>query len=147
MSLDVYLTLPGARPTGDRIFIRENGANREISRAEWDARFPDREPVVMTSVDSADVYSANITGNLSKMAAEAGLYQALWEPHLFGIFTAQQLITPLRDGLALLRRDPERFKPFNPENGWGNYEGLVQFIADYLAACEQHPTAKVSVWR
>lgn len=147
MSLDVYLTLPEARPVEDRIFIRENGANREISRAEWDARFPDREPVVVEAHDSVNVYSANITGNLSKMAAEAGLYAALWEPHLVGLFDAQQLIPPLRDGLALLRSDPERFKQFNPSNGWGDYEALVQFVTNYLAACEQHPTAAVSVWR
>ena len=38
MSLDVYLRLPGvARTVEARIFIREDGGTREITRAEWDA--------------------------------------------------------------------------------------------------------------
>lgn len=38
-------------------------------------------------------------------------------------------------------------KKFNPKNGWGSYGGLVKFVEDYLAACIENPTAKVSVWR
>lgn len=148
MSLDVYLTLPHPQDdTRGRIFIREDGQNKEITRAEWDARFPDREPFTVSSSDDGEVYSANITHNLNKMADEAGIYQALWRPEEIGIEKAEQLITPLRDGLALLNSDPDRFKQFNPENGWGTYEALGRFVADYLAACEEYPTATVHVSR
>lgn len=148
MSLDVYLTLP--HPQDDvkgRIFIREDGQNKEITRAEWDARYPDREPFMVSSGDDGEVYSANITHNLAKMADEAGIYQALWRPEEIGVTQAEQLIAPLRDGLALLSGDSDRFQRFNPSNGWGTYEAFCRFVADYLAACEQYPAALVSVSR
>ena len=49
MSLDVYLT--AEEPTkreGSGIFLRENGTVREVTRFEWDARFPGAEPVAAT---------------------------------------------------------------------------------------------------
>lgn len=148
MSLDVYLTLPGAKVTIEaRIFIREDGQNKEITRAEWNARFPGREPYTLTSDANEEVYSANITHNLNAMAAEAGIYEALWRPEEVGIAKAEQLIAPLRAGLALLLDKPEHFHQFNPKNGWGNYEGLVQFVTDYVATCAAYPTADVSVSR
>jgi len=93
------------------------------------------------------VYTANITHNLNKMAQEAGIYEHLWRPDEIDITNAGQLIGPLREGLALLKSDPNRFEAFNPENGWGTYEGLVSFVEKYLAACEENPDADVSVWR
>lgn len=149
MSLDVWLKQPGAqRDTSERIYVREDGQTREITRAEWDARFPDREPFTVSPLeDSDEVYSANITHNLNKMADEAGIYKALWRPEEIGIERAEQLISPLRDGLALLNSKPERFKEFNPPNGWGDYGGLCRFVADYLAACERYPNATVHVSR
>ena len=148
MSLDVYLTLPGVAVTIEpRIFIREDGANKEISRAEWDQRYPGREPFTVASEDSETVYSANITNNLNGMADEAMLYNCMWRPEEHGITHAEQLIPLLTTGLALLKSDPERFKAFNPENGWGDYDGLVGFVENYLTACEKYPSAIVEVSR
>lgn len=152
MSLDVYLTSPdGATiPTyGHGIFIRENGAMREITREEWDARFPDREPVTVRyeSDYSDELYSRNITHNLGKMAEAAGIYQHLWRPEELGITTAAQLIEPLRAGLKRLEESPAEFKKHNPANGWGAYEGLVDFVREYLDACEKYPNAIVRASR
>lgn len=146
MSLDVYLRAPGIQNIAEAIFVREDGAIRELTRAEWDARYPDREPIYAERGED-EVYSRNITHNLNEMAVEAGIYEPLWRPDQIGIKTAKDLIEPLRKGLALLRSDPERFKKFNPENGWGNYEGLVDFVQEYLKACEENPDAEVSVSR
>lgn len=150
MSLDVYLTLKDNQvPRPDkRIFVREDGQTKEISRAEWDAKNPGREPVTLESDDDSDeVYSANITHNLGKMADEAGIYEYLWRPDEVGITKASQLIDPLSIGLSTLKSYPERFKKYNPENGWGNYEGLVGFVESYLEACKQFPDADVNAWR
>lgn len=153
MSLDVYLDMPsdGAEtklPEGSGIFIRRDGSTVEISREEWDELYPDRDPcVVKPEARSRHVYSANITHNLNKMAGEAGIYEHLWRPDELGIKKAKELIEPLKTGLALLQSEPERFKAFNPSNGWGTYEGLCQFVADYLSACISCPEAEVSVWR
>ncbi len=120
---------------------------REISRAEWDEKFPGRKPVTVSSDGDRSIYSANITHNLGKMAQEASIYLALWRPEEIGITHAYQLVDPLRAGLELLRSDPDHFKAFNPENGWGNYDVFVEFVEQYLEACEDYQTAEVSVSR
>lgn len=148
MSLDVTLTLEGAAvPAGSGIFVREGGRTVEISRQEWDARNPGREPVVLVRGESDTVFSRNITHNLGTMAEHAGLYRPLWRPEELGITTAAELVEPLRAGLRLLNAEPEHYRRFNPENGWGNYEALVEFCEQYLAACERYPAAKVAACR
>lgn len=148
MSLDVSLHLATKSvPAGSGIFIREDGSTREITRAEWDEKFPGREPIVAPASESDEIYTANITHNLGKMATEAGIYEALWRPEEIGITHAHQLIELLRTGLDKLMDDPDHFKQFNPENGWGDYDGLVQFTASYLQACERFPSTTVSVSR
>ncbi len=94
-----------------------------------------------------DVYSANITHNLTKMASAAGLYDALWQPEEIGVTEARALIPILTKGLEVLRADPEKFKAMNPANGWGSYDGLVRFTEEYLAACAASPGAEISVSR
>lgn len=94
-----------------------------------------------------EYYSRNITHNLNRMASEAGIYEVLWRPDEIGITKAEQLIEPLKAGLAKLESDPERFDKLNPPNGWGSYDGLLVFVRDYLRACEETPDAEVYVSR
>ena len=91
------------------------------------------------------VYEANITHNLGEMASEADLYKYLWRPDENGITRAAELIDPLTEGLARLKADPDRFKSYNPSNGWGSYEGLVKFTENYLEACKRFPRATVKI--
>lgn len=93
------------------------------------------------------VFDANITHNLNAMAVEAGIYEHLWRPEEIGIKTAGELIEPLRQGLAKMEADPERFKELDAENSWGTYEDFVPWIRRYLAACEASPDAEISTWR
>ncbi len=97
--------------------------------------------------DAPELYWANITHNLNRMAAEAGIYQHLWRPDELGITIARELIAPLTDGLALMKLNPARFEPFNSPNGWGTYENFVPWIERYLKACIANPTAHVRVNR
>jgi len=148
MSLDIYLTMVGtSRPVGSGIFVREDGQTKEISREEWDEKFPNREPVVAVCEEETYVFSANITHNLTTMADEAGIYEYLWRPEDKNITHAHQLINPLDTGLKLLKKYPDRFKELNPSNGWGDYKGLVSFVEEYLKACKRYPTAEIRVWR
>ena len=109
----------------------------------------DQEPVTVVPgvQDPTEVYWANITHNLNTMAEAAGLYRYLWRPDEIGVTKAKELIEPLTAGLMILKNDPERFKKYNPSNGWGDYEGLVRFVEDYLKACWRFPEAAVRVWR
>ena len=103
--------------------------------------------VYLTRTQPTTVYDANVTHNLVKMAAEAGIYEALWRPEEIGITKANQLIEPLRAGLALLKSDRTRFEALNPANGWGSYADFVPWVESYLRACEEYPDANVSVSR
>ena len=93
------------------------------------------------------LFEANATHNLNRMAEEAGIYHELWRPDEIAIGKAWQLVDPLTKGLELLRSDPERFKKFNPPNGWGSYDGFCRFIASYLSACRDYPDSDVEVSR
>lgn len=147
MSLDVYLESPGVtRKNSDNIFIRRDGETVAITREEWDALYPGREPVVF-EYESDEVYHANITHNLNIMANHAGLYTYLWRPDEIGITKASELIDPLKVGLEELKSKPDVYKQYNPSNGWGNYEGLVRFVENYLAACIENQDATVTVSR
>ena len=95
-----------------------------------------------------EVYSANITHNLNKMAAAAGIYEYLWRPEEVGATKAKQLIGPLSTGLDNLLSDPNTYTDkFSPPNGWGTYDQLVKFVKDYVLACERHPDAEIRVSR
>lgn len=146
MSLNVYLIIDKGPAGKERsgIFVRWNGQTVEITRAEWDEKFPGREPVTAKADhEDGEIYSANITHNLGKMASEAEIYYYLWRPDEIGIKYANELIEPLSGGLTLLKSDRNRFERLNPSNGWGDYDGLVRFVSNYLDACKEYPSAKV----
>ena len=99
------------------------------------------------------VYSANITHNLGKMAAEVvltngrTLYEVLWRPDEHEMKFAKDISELLDEGWNILLSDPDKFKKFNPENGWGSYEGLCDFVYRYRNACWDNPDAELSVSR
>ena len=133
-----------------KIYIREDGSTKQITREEWDKRFPGREPVTActeTEDGKQEVFTANVTHNLAEMADEAKIYKHLWRPEELGIKFASELIAPLGKGLQRLKNSPEEFKKFNPTNGWGNYEGLISFVERYLEACIQYPDALIDISR
>lgn len=152
MSLDVELRIdkPILKKSSG-IFIRDNGQTIEISALEWNLRYPDKQVDLKEYEDSIYetdlVFNYNITHNLNTMADAAGIYEYLWSPEEVNIEFARDLIEPLRNGLHLLKLNPEEYKKHNPENGWGSYEGLVSFVEKYLDACYKYPDAKVSADR
>ncbi|MCA9052084.1 MAG: hypothetical protein KDA89_25275 [Planctomycetaceae bacterium] len=147
MSLDIWLTLESAtKKAGSGIFVRENGETKEISRAEWNEKFPGREPIVVDAEEEGDkVYWANITHNLGRMAGEAGIYKCLWRPGENGFERARQLIEPLEAALQDMKSRPAHYSQFDAANGWGTYKGFVPWLENLLAACAEYPEAKISV--
>lgn len=103
--------------------------------------------VSLHKVMPTEIYSDNITHNLTAMAKQAGIYEVLWRPEDLGITHARDLIPFLENGLLELSRHPELYEQFNPANGWGNYVGLKVFVRDYLEACRANPDATVEVSR
>ncbi len=125
MSLDVYLK---GKPTLHKVKCECCGHEKSEISEEY-------------------LFEANITHNLNKMADEALIYEALWRPEEIDAKIAKDLIGKLGLGLDVLKSDPEHFKKFNPPNGWGNYEGLVDFVEKYYNACIEFPDAIIEVSR
>ena len=110
-----------------------------------------------------DLYSANITHNLGKMAGEAGLYEALWRPHRLkegynipegdhdaeykfeeaNPVKAHEIIPIIEKGLKDMKARPEYYELFNSANGWGMYEHFIPFIEQYLEALKEYPESFV----
>jgi hypothetical protein len=88
-----------------------------------------------------------MTHNLGRMAEAAGLYNAVWRPEENGITEAWQIIPILQDGLERLEADPQKYKAYNPSNGWGSYEGMCEVLRKYLDVCRKHPNAEITVSR
>ena len=109
--------------------------------------------------NNGEIKTFYITHNLRDMAYAAGLYYALWRPYKVavpntddgyeGLITvkAKNLIETLENGLYNLEHSPSKYKAYIPENGWGSYEELVEFVIKYLEVCKLNPDATVEVDR
>jgi hypothetical protein len=99
------------------------------------------------------VFSSNITHNLNSMAAAVvlsnglTLYQVLWRPDEHGLKFARDISDLLDEGWNILLADPEKYKKYDPPNGWGSYEGLCNFVYRYRNACWDNPDAELRVSR
>lgn len=93
------------------------------------------------------VYEFNITHNLNKMASACGLYMAMWRPEEIDCECAEDLIPTLQNGIINLALNKDGYLKYEPDNGWGTYDGLLRIAVDYLAACEKYPKAKIEVSR
>jgi len=93
------------------------------------------------------VVSMNITHNLAEMAREAGVYECLWRPSVKGVVFGRDLIDPINRGIAEMKSDPERFRKFDSENGWGTYDDFLPWLEELLQGCKDHPNARVRVCR
>lgn len=115
--------------------------------------------VTLTAVRPMEVYSGNITHNLNKMAMEVWvgdrfsepvtLYSVLWRPDELAIpiTKASELADYLDMGFNELLADPEKYKQFEASNGWGTYDGLLNFVYMYRNACWNNPDATISISR
>ena len=99
------------------------------------------------------VFSRNITHNLNTMAMVVELsngktlYDVMWRPDEHGFKYARDIAELLDEGWNILLSDPDKFKIFNPSNGWGSYDGLCDFVYNYRNACWDNPDAELSVSR
>ena len=105
-------------------------------------------------VQPVSVFSGNITHNVGKMAGEVKLsngmtlYEVLWRPdEQEGLKFARDISELLDEGWNILLAYPEEYKKFNPENGWGSYDGLCNFVYNYRNACWDNPDAELRVSR
>lgn len=149
MSLDIYIISPEPvkrKSTG--IWVRDNGQTRELTRKEAIERFPDADPesIQEIEIETNEFWHGNITGNLTEMAEGCfpdveSLYDLLWrdeEPNDI-IYYVYQLFACLIE----LQDNPDTYKQFNPSNGWGTYEQLIEFVRSFIHALIDMPEGSI----
>lgn len=99
------------------------------------------------SKDGSCVWGANITHNLNDMAAVVGAYHYLWRPEEVNVVKASDNIDHLRRSIGMMYLNYEKLKELNPENGWGDVDGLINFTKNYLDACVKYPDAIIEISR
>lgn len=93
-----------------------------------------------------EVFWANITHNLNKMADKAGLYEFMWGVLESGLDSPKYVAPYLKEGLRKLKANPDYFRQFEGSD-IGAYEYLVAFVEKYIEACEDYPDATIDVSR
>ena len=145
MSLDVYII--ANRPEHAEWQTKRKNSLAEAGEMKGlipiiEQYYADREPD-----KTEELYWANITHNLAGMADAASIYQHLWRPEELGITKAGDLIDPLTIGFEKLKANPDHYKTFNPKNGWGDYNGFIDWVERYLQACKENPGGTIQVSR
>ena len=152
MSLDLYII--SKKPVKHKctgIYIRENGQTRELSLEEAKKLYPNDNITEITLEDHI-YWHDNITHNLGTMADHCycqcpdkiSLHSILWRPEETTLLTASGKLTPsyvkaLSICLEDLKEHRKYYEKFNPENGWGNYDNLVNFAESLLEALNKIP--------
>jgi hypothetical protein len=53
--------------------------------------------------------------------------------------TGNESFLKLNYALSALLGEPDKFKALNPANGWGSYDGLIEYIVNLLKMSKEHP--------
>lgn len=96
----------------------------------------------MRSPSSFEGHSVNLTYNLTAMLREAGFPG--WKA-IVGAPCSESGGMFARVA-ATLAADPDRFRAFNPENGWGCYEDALGAMEHLATLCANHPDAHFGGW-
>lgn len=139
MSLDLYIiSSKPIKKTGTGVYVRDSGMTKELKTIEevqkW---FPGRDikDIKVVEYETDTVWEKNITHNLGIMASHIPvsdnytLYDLLWRPNDHGFHKVnEEYINYIEEGLNFLNSHEEDLKIYNPENGWGSYENLLEFV-------------------
>lgn len=59
---------------------------------------------------------------------------------------AAEVLPLLNRAIAHMADNPDVYRPMNPANGWGDYEGALAYLRNVAELCEQHPKAQLHWW-
>lgn len=92
-------------------------------------------------VTTTRFYKANYTHNVIDMWSRAGVYHVLYMDEGR---PAGDALPVLKAGLLHMEIYPDEYTSLNPKNGWGDYESAREFLARFIAACEEYPKTIIS---
>lgn len=148
MSLDITLYRIRAIELDKPIVVYTSGTNAvngmkvdAMSIDDWNELIPRCIPSlaqIHRMMEVREVFHDHAPSSLAKMAKECGLYSPLWEP---GDVRVGGLIDYIAGGLRFLKSAPGKFRTFEPDDSFGDYETLVAFTERVLEACRKYPDA------
>lgn len=133
MSLDFYVIIPE-----QMYYIRENGSTINIPSPDCNYEI---------------LHVGNITHNLNEMAKHVPvsdtltLYNILWRPDESDLKITDDILEYVAIGVKYLIDHKKELLKYNPDNGWGDYENLLDFSKHVVSACLFHPHCKIEVSR
>ena len=133
MSLDFYVNIPESRA-----YIRRNGRI---------------ETLAIKDEKCVSEHVGNITHNLNIMAMHVPvsetltLYNVLWRPDESNLKTTDDILGYVTIGVKYLIDHKDELLQYNPENGWGDYDGLLDFAKSVGSACLFNPNCTIEVDR
>lgn len=97
--------------------------------------------------ETVSLDSRNYTSNVSGM----------WRTALGGVDSLGELLDKrpkardieprIRQAIAEMMESPGVFRAMEPPNGWGDYEGALDFLVWIADRCREMPDVTVEVWR
>lgn len=105
----------------------------------------DVDIIINTGIEDSSVEECgNYTYNVSPMYYNSfNLEEGLRGLHQMG---CEDAIKHLNIAINKMESDPEKYRAMNPKNGWGDYEGALNFLKRIRKDCTKHPKAKVGVY-
>jgi hypothetical protein len=87
------------------------------------------------------IFEVNYTHNIVHMmhaAAKTSHYD--WADDFQGE-PAWRLVPLLARLVSNLKKDPEKYRAMNPNNGWGDYDGMLDdYLGPLMEACNSNPS-------
>ena len=145
MSLDLYIksNAPVIKK-GTGVYVRKDGPTVELKTIEEIHRhFPDSDlsKISIDKYEDCDFWHGNISHNMGRMASKVPIegseltqFDLMWQPDEHGIVktgSSGYRNNVLKEFLYM-RGNREDLSLLNPENGWGDYDQLLEFTEDYI---------------
>lgn len=83
-------------------------------------------------------YTSNVSGMWSKALATTTVRGLDGAP-------ASEAAGVLAAAVERMRANPDDYRPMNPENGWGDYEGALAFLEWMAETAREHPATTIRV--
>lgn len=98
---------------------------------------------INTGVEEKDVVEiGNYTSNIGKMYCDAFNVQD-WK--FINGKVCKDALPYVKNACKNMRRSPDRYKKMEPSNGWGTYEGALEYLEHLQKGCEENPDCTVRI--
>ena len=93
-------------------------------------------------VQPTEVFSGNMTHNVTPMWKKAGVYDALYNAKGK---KAEDVLPILKAGIDYFVANKDSLEKLNPSNGWGSYETALTYLIEVRDACEEYPDSIIRI--